>query len=332
MPETTTRPPARVIRSARLRLEREPTQSIATSAPPSRNEAPRSGLSFIAPVARRTALVASLGSTISFAPNAPAHSRCLACLATTATWPAFVSSLIARSVRMPTVPAPMMTTFALGSRFARRAVWTAQESGSSRTALRFGEPVGDGVELRAVRDEHLAPAAAGVGAVAGLQAGAHVAGGDPVAAAVEARLAVVARVEAAGEAAQDGFERDPGALREVVDVVQELADHLVAGDERERDQRREVEGGLAADRGEVRAADAGEQRADAPPARAERHDVLAVDEPHRRERAAQEPGDAAADRAGGEVARDRAEELDGLGGHLSAPPASGTEPGASPRP
>ena len=45
---------------------------------------------------------------------------------------------------MPTVPAPMMTTFALGSRFARRAVWTAQESGSSRTALLSESPSGTG--------------------------------------------------------------------------------------------------------------------------------------------------------------------------------------------
>src|SRR4029453_10970468 len=144
MPETTTRPPARVIRSARFRLEREATQSIATSAPPSRNEAPRSGLSFIAPVARRTALVASFGPTISLAPNAPAHSRCRACLATTATWPAFVSPLIARRVRMPTVPAPITTTFAFGSRFARRGVWTAQLSGSGRTAFGSESPAGAG--------------------------------------------------------------------------------------------------------------------------------------------------------------------------------------------
>ena len=101
----------------------------------------------------------------------------------------------------------------------------------------FGELVGHRVELRAMGDEHLAPAAAGVGAVAGLQARAHVAGGDPVAAAGETGGAVGARVEAPSKTAQDRLEGDPGPLREVVDVVEELADHLVTRDERERDQR-----------------------------------------------------------------------------------------------
>src|SRR4029453_4024165 len=85
--------------------------------------------------------------------------------------------------------------------------------------LALGEAVGDRVQLRAVRNEHLAPAAAGVGAIAGLQAGAHVAGGHAVATAGEAGRAVRTGVEAAGEAAQDGFERDPGALREILDVA-----------------------------------------------------------------------------------------------------------------
>jgi hypothetical protein len=100
----------------------------------------------------------------------------------------------------------------------------------------FGELVGHRVELRAMGDEHLAPAAAGVGAVAGLQARAHVAGGDPVAAARETGGAVGARVEAPSKTAQDRLECDPGPLREIVDVVEELADHLVTRDERERDQ------------------------------------------------------------------------------------------------
>ena len=45
MPETTTRPPALVVRSARSSALFEPVHSSATSTPPSRNSCPRSGVS-----------------------------------------------------------------------------------------------------------------------------------------------------------------------------------------------------------------------------------------------------------------------------------------------
>ena len=46
MPDTTTRPPALAVRSAMSSALFDPTHSIATSAPPSRNSWPRSGFSF----------------------------------------------------------------------------------------------------------------------------------------------------------------------------------------------------------------------------------------------------------------------------------------------
>ena len=49
-------------------------------------------------------------------------------------------------------------------------------------------------------------------------------------------------------------------------AVVEVADHLVAGHERERHDRLEVAAGVAVDRGQVAAADAGEAGPDAHPA------------------------------------------------------------------
>ncbi len=69
IPDSTTRPPALVVRSARSSAPLEPTHSIATSTPPSRNSWPRSGVSFTACSPRRTAFTACSGRTTSVAPT-----------------------------------------------------------------------------------------------------------------------------------------------------------------------------------------------------------------------------------------------------------------------
>jgi hypothetical protein len=99
------------------------------------------------------------------------------------------------------------------------------------------ELLGHRVELGAVRDEHAAPSAAGLAAVAGLEPGLDVPGRDPVAPAREACSAVVARLQVSRLAPQDGLEHDACAGGKVLDVVEELADDLVPGDERHRDER-----------------------------------------------------------------------------------------------
>ena len=68
------------------------------------------------------------------------------------------------------------------------------------------------------------------------------------------------RDDAASDAAEHRLDHDAGA-------VVEIADDLVAGHERERHDRLEVAGRLAVDGRQVAAADAGEPRADAHPAR-----------------------------------------------------------------
>ena len=118
------------------------------------------------------------------------------------------------------------------------------------------------MQLRLVRDQALAPAAAGVAAEAGLQAGGDVAVGRVAAQRGQALRALGARRQAAHGAAERGLDDDalaaprPGA---------DLAHDLVAGDERRARQRRQVQRGLAGDQREVGAADAGQPRAHGQP-------------------------------------------------------------------
>ena len=117
-----------------------------------------------------------------------------------------------------------------------------------------------------MRDEALAPAAAGVAAEAGLQAGRQVAVGRVATERDEALRALGARRrEAAGGAAERGLDDDALAAPR---ARADLAHDLVAGDERGARQRRQVQRRLAGEQREVGAADAGEPRADRQPVRA----------------------------------------------------------------
>ena len=132
-------------------------------------------------------------------------------------------------------------------------------SGSTSTARSSGIAAVDAVDLAVVGDELGRPAAAGGAAEPGLDAGADRAGGQvPVVVAVAGRGTVERRGEAAGGVAEHRFEDDAGA-------VVELADHLVAGDERERHQVVEVERGVALDHRQVGAADPRQPGADPVP-------------------------------------------------------------------
>ena len=127
------------------------------------------------------------------------------------------------------------------------------------------ELAGHGVELRLVGHEPLAPAPAGAAAVADLEPGGHGALGDVAAQRVEALGALGARgVDAAGDAAERGLHDHPLATTR---PRGDLADHLVAGHERARGERGEVERGRAGDERLVGAADPGEPRADGRPSR-----------------------------------------------------------------
>src|SRR3990172_11317844 len=166
------------------------------------------------------------------------------------------------------------------------------------------------MELRAVGGEDPAPAAAGVLAVAGLQPGRDVPERDSIATTGEAGGTGRAGLEPAGPAAEHRREHHPGARREIVHAVDELADHLVAGHERQRHERREVERGPPGERREVGAADAREPRPDTRPAGIGRLGVLPVHEADRSERTSDEPGCPPAHRSGREVPPDRPVDLE----------------------
>src|SRR3954466_9967085 len=113
--------------------------------------------------------------------------------------------------------------------------------GAGQRLDQYGASVGEVVRncppLRDVVDELPAPAAAGVMAVTGLQAGGDVADGDAVTAVAATRSARGALLEPASNATQDGIEHDAGALRVAVRVIEELTHDLVPGNERHGHER-----------------------------------------------------------------------------------------------
>ena len=115
------------------------------------------------------------------------------------------------------------------------------------------------MQLALVRDERLAPPAAGALAVPGLEADREVAVGEVLA---QPRPALPAartrRIEAADLAAEGGLQDGPPPSLHV-------ADDLVAGHERVARQRVQIERRVAGDRRQVRPADAGQAGEDAPP-------------------------------------------------------------------
>ena len=140
-------------------------------------------------------------------------------------------------VSRPSVPAPSTTTVS-----PSRIGW--RERGVDGAGGRLdhhgglvAHVVGHGVELAGVGDHRRAPAAAGVAAEAGLQPGLEVAEGQPLAVAeVAAGAGRAGRVDAAGHAAEHRLQHDAA-------VVVGVGHDLVAGDEREADDRLEVAAG-----------------------------------------------------------------------------------------
>ena len=119
-----------------------------------------------------------------------------------------------------------------------------------------------------VRDQALAPAAAGVAAEAGLQAGGDVAVGRVATQRDQALRALGARrPRPRTRAAERGLDDDALAAPR---AGADLAHDLVAGDERRARQRRQMQRRLAGEQREVGAADAGQARADRQPVRAGR--------------------------------------------------------------
>ncbi len=79
-----------------------------------------------------------------------------------------------------------------------------------------------------------APSAPGLGAIAGLEPGLQVSHRHPVATADLTRSAMLTRrLLAPCRASQDARDHDPLPGHEVADVIEELADDLVAGHERQ---------------------------------------------------------------------------------------------------
>jgi len=114
----------------------------------------------------------------------------------------------------------------------------------------IGEGIRDRVQLARMGDQHLSPTAAGVRAIAGLQTDLDRALGDVVAkAGTSFRASRAWRLDAPHLAAEGRLDDDARA-------VVESADHLVAWHEGIARERVEVEGRVAADCGQVRAADA----------------------------------------------------------------------------
>ena len=269
-PDITTRPPARVACSAVSSDCLLPTASTATSTPPRRYGAENSGLSWNAPVERRTRRSTSSGADDL---GGAQLERQLALVAVLGDHDDLAGrGQLAQGERgeQPDRPGaadehPVVGAYA----GAQRGVHGAGHRLDQQRLL-VGVALGDHVHLAAVRRQLLAPAAAGVLAEPGLEAGRQVADGDPAAPVGGAGRAVLAGLHAAGGAGQHRVEHDPGAGRQVLAVVQELADDLVAGHERQRHEGGEVEAGLAGQRAEVGAADAGQPGADPGPARAGR--------------------------------------------------------------
>ena len=264
----------------------EPVHSSTTSAPPSRNSWPRSGVSLTALVCRRTALVVCSGRTTSSAPARRGGRPLLLVLGRDDHMPGLGEEL-ERHQRQDADRAGADHEHGLAGGDGRPL------RGVDRTGERLeqhGDLVRDGVgdreQLRAMGHHRAGPAAARVGAVARLQTGFQVTDRDAVTTVRRAGGAVRTQRFAASRAREHAAHHDAGARRQVITVLRELTDDLVAGHERRRHERREVEGRPAGDRGEIAAADAGEERLHRRPAvvAVRRLGVLDVHEPQRGER------------------------------------------------
>ena len=210
-------------------------------------------------------------------------------------------------------------------RVDRARQWLDQHGGL------VAHPVGHRPELRAVGEHQAAPSAARLRAIARLEPGLEMPHRDPVATAdMSCRAMIAGRVLPACGASEDARDHDPLPGHEVADVVEELADHLVAGYERQRHERREVERRLPGDRREVAPADPGEEGLHAAPSLALRLRILLGHEPERSEPAGHEPRCLRAERARAEVLRCGAIELERQGHGSTSSPASGSGPAACP--
>ena len=140
------------------------------------------------------------------------------------------ASRTAASVSSPIVPAPMIAIVSPGWTSApARGVQRARERLHQHGVL-VGEVVGHGVQLRLVRDEAFAPAAARLAAEAGLQAGGQRAVDHVATQRGQALRALGARRrDAADVAAERGLHDDALAPPR---PRPDLAHDLVAGDER----------------------------------------------------------------------------------------------------
>ena len=121
------------------------------------------------------------------------------------------------------------------------------------------------MQLRDVRDELVTPAAASVRAEAGLQPGGDMTDSDAVAPVALLATARVARLEPACSASEDRVENDAGSGREPGCIVEGLADNFVTRNERHRHDGAQIQRGMAGQRGEIAAADAGQARAHTDP-------------------------------------------------------------------
>ena len=192
------------------------------------------------------------------APSSAASSRWWGCLAVAMISAPGRARRSAAIVSRPRVPLPITAT---SSASTSEAACTAQAVGSTSTAASSDRSSGTRDELALVGHHQRGPPAAGALAEAALQPGLQVAEADALAvvdAALGARPGT--RGDAAGHAAEHRDDGDAGA-------VVEVADHLVAGRERERHDRLEPARRRAVDRRQVRAADAGEPGPHPHPAR-----------------------------------------------------------------
>src|SRR5439155_25658867 len=124
-----------------------------------------------------------------------------------------------------------------------------------------------------------------------------------------------------GLAAEDAAQHDALSGLQIVAVVQELADHLVPGDERGRDERREVERRPAGERGEIRSADAAQRRLHAGPPRStgRRLGIFHRGEPKWGQRTGDQARRLGTERPSPDVPGRRPEVLQRKGGHARPP-------------
>ena len=116
---------------------------------------------------------------------------------------------------------------------ARSAVCTAHDERLHEQRLLVGPALGHHVHLAAVRDQLLAPAATGVLAEPGLQSRREVADGDPRAAVGVAGHAVLAGSTPRAAHVSTGSRTTRVPASQVLAVLEQLGDDLVAGHERQ---------------------------------------------------------------------------------------------------